>query len=394
MFVENGIELAELRQPHEVRDLDGDGPDGRRVVDFRDHSLHVLNYCEPMRARMSLRELRPHLFTVPDKPDWIPYRTSYYTRNWGFCLPHRLLQSLPEGEYEVVIDSTLAPGSLTYGELFLPGSTGDEVLLTCHVCHPSLANDNLAALAIAVQTSLALGSVRRRHGFRFLFMPATIGAIAWLALNPETVSRVRHGLTLTCLGDPGHSTYKRSRQGRAPIDRVMEHVLARSEQPHAIEDFSPYGYDERQFCSPGFDLAVGSFMRTPYGRFPQYHTSADNPDFVPPSAMVDSLRKLMQALAILEADRSCLNLFPKGELQLGRRGLYGAIGGQMDQQELQMAMLWVLNFSDGRHSLLDIAERARLPFSLVDRAAQRLEAASLLGPVAQTPAPQPPPCSM
>jgi aminopeptidase-like protein len=349
---------------------------GKRVVDFRASNLHVVNYSAPVRARMSLAELRPRLHSLVEQPDLIPYRTSYYAEDWGFCLTHQALQALPEGDYEVCIDSTLEPGHLTYGECVLPGETTDEILVSVHSCHPSLANDNLSGMAVAAVLARHLSAVSRRHTFRFLFIPGTIGSITWLALNEASARRIRHGLVLSCLGDPGRSTYKRSRRGDALVDRAAAHVL-RQAGDHQLNDFVPYGYDERQYCSPGFDLAVGCLTRTPNGCFPEYHTSADNPEFVRAEALEDSLAKVLAIVEVLEHDRIDVNLNPYCEPQLGRRGLYRATGGTSPSGRA-MAFLWVLSFSDGRHSLLDIAERAGTPFATVRDAADTLAAAGLL----------------
>ncbi len=349
---------------------------GRRVVDFRESNLHVVNYSVPVRARMSLSELRPHLHSLPDRPDAIPYRTSYYAEDWGFCMSHRALQELSDGEYEVCIDSMLTAGSLTYGECVLPGTTTDEVLISVHSCHPSLANDNLSGMAVGALLARQLASQPRRHTFRFLFIPGTIGSIVWLATHEAEARCIRHGLVLSCLGDRGHSTYKRSRRGTAIVDRAAAHVLSMS-GPHVLMDFVPYGYDERQYCSPGFDLPVGCLTRTPNGRFAEYHTSDDNLDFVTPSALEDSLDKTLAIVEILEHDRTYVNLNPMCEPQLGRRGLYRNTGGT-SPREFEMALLWVLSMSDGRNSLLDIAERAAMPFSTIRRAADALQTASLV----------------
>ena len=350
---------------------------GERVVDFRRSNLHVLNYSTPVDQTMSLAELRNHLFTIAEHPDWIPYRTSYYKPSWGFCLTQRQLDALPDGNYDVRIDSTLEDGFLTYGECYLEGETSDEILISSHACHPSLANDNLSGVAIATFVAKHIAAQERRYSYRFLFIPGTIGSITWLALNEDVTRNVKHGLVLACLGDRGRSTYKRSRRGDAEIDRAATHVLLHRGD-HDVQDFEPYGYDERQFCSPGFDLPVGCLMRTPHGRYPEYHTSADDLTFVDPAALRDSFTKCVSILEVLEGNRTFFNLNPKGEPQLGRRGLYSFIGGGVGRQRNEMALLWVLNLSDGRHSLLDIAERAALPFETVRAAAEILEAHGLL----------------
>jgi aminopeptidase-like protein len=353
---------------------------GRRVIDFRASNLHVVGYSAPVHARLSLAELRPRLHSLPDKPDWIPYRNSYYQENWGFCLAHRQLQALAEGEYEVCIDSTLADGSLTYGEATLPGTEADEVLVSCHVDHPSLANDNVSGISVAAHLAAYLASVPHRFTYRILFLPVTIGAITWLARNEGDLGRIRHGLVLSLLGDPGKITYKRSRRGDAPVDRAAAHVLKHSGAAHEIQDFIPYGYDERQFCSPGFDLPVGCLMRTPHGQYPEYHTSGDDLDFIKPESLEDSLEKCLAILDVLEKDARFLNLNPKGEPQLGRRGLYRAMADRRGNSFSEMAVLWVLNQSDGGRSLLDIAERSGLSFAAVHTAAAALREHGLLQP--------------
>jgi aminopeptidase-like protein len=378
--VPSGTQVFDWTIPPEwtVRDAWVADAHGDRVIDFARSNLHVVNYSSPIERRLTLDELRPHLHTIPDHPTWVPYRTSYYAPSWGFCLSQEALDALPDGEYEAVIDATLADGSLTYGECILAGATHEEILVSSHVCHPSLANDNLSGIAVATRLARLLGEARPRYSYRFLFAPGTIGSITWLARNEDRLDRVRHGLVLACVGDPGGFTYKRSRGGDAEIDRVVAHVLGRSGRPHRVVDFSPYGYDERQYCSPGFDLPVGCLSRTPYAAYPEYHTSADDLDLVGPTQLQESLEVCREVVQVLEANRRYVNLSPKGEPQLGRRGLYGQIGGRSDAEERQMAMLWVLNLSDGDHSLLDVAERSGLPFALVADVAGPLEEAGLL----------------
>ncbi|MFI1825690.1 DUF4910 domain-containing protein [Streptomyces sp. NPDC020412] len=378
--VPTGTQVLDWTVPKEwnVRDAYVADAAGNRVVDFAASSLHVLGYSVPVSATMPLAELRAHLHTLPDHPTWVPYRTSYYQPQWGFCLAQETLDALPDGEYEVRIDSTLADGHLTYAEHVVPGQVPDEVIVSTHVCHPSLANDNLAGIAVATHLARELAEREPWYTYRFLFAPGTIGAITWLARNAERIDRVKHGLVLACAGDRGDLTYKKSRRGDAEIDRVLRHVLATSERPHTIKEFTPYGYDERQFCSPGFDLGVGSLSRTPYAGYPEYHTSADDPDFVSPAALADTLAVCREACAVLDRNRRYLNLSPYGEPQLGRRGLYDSLGGRSDAKQAQMAMLWVLNLADGQHALLDVAERSGLPFDTVADAADALSAAGLI----------------
>lgn len=372
--IPSGTPVLDWTVPREwnIRDAFIADSSGRRVVDFKQHNLHVVNYSVPIRTTLSLEALRPHLHTLPDRPDAIPYRTSYYAESWGFCLTQRQLDQLAPGNYEVCIDSTLAPGALTYGEFVLPGTTEREILISAHVCHPSLADDNLSGVAISALLARELASRNdRRYTLRFLFAPGTIGAISWLAKNRETASRVAHGLTLTCLGDAHPFTYKKTVNGDAEIDRVAEHVLKTSGLPQQLIDFFPYGYDERQYNSPGFRLAVGSLMRGRHGQFPEYHTSADNLEFISGERLQESYRLIREIVEALEGNVAYRNLAPFGEPQLGSRGLYKSLGGT-NVPNLQLAMLWVLNLSDGGHSLVEIARRAEMPFASIRTAADLL----------------------
>lgn len=381
--VPSGTAVFDWAVPREwnIREAWVRGPAGDKIIDFRQHNLHVLNYSVPIHRRIGLSELKAHLFTLPEQPELIPYRTSYYQENWGFCLPHRQYEALPEGEYEVYIDSSLEDGHLTFGEYFLPGATEEEVLFSAHICHPSLANDNLSGVSLLTFLARELQQTDRRFSYRFLFIPGTIGSITWLALNEEKTRNISHGLVASLLGDPGGFTYKRSRRGNAVIDRAVEHVLRHSGHPYRVMDFIPYGYDERQFCSPGFNLPVGNLTRSSFGSFPEYHTSADNLDFVRPQHLETSFEVYRKVVEVLEGNFSFRNLNPKCEPQLGKRGLYDAIGGHSDGKAMQMALLWVLNLSDGEHSLLDIAERAGCPFALVQQASRALAGAGLLAPI-------------
>ncbi len=378
--VPTGTQVFDWTVPKEwnIRDAYIKDGSGERIVDFRKSNLHVMSYSIPVRQTLSLEELKPHLFSLPEHPEWIPYRTSYHNEQWGFCLTHQQLAELRNEEYEVCIDSSLEDGALTYGEYYLPGEIADEVLISCHICHPSLCNDNLSGIAVATFLAKFLSTEARRYSYRFVFLPGTIGPITWLCLNEAQVEKIKHGLVLALLGDAGPSTYKKSRQGHAEVDRIVAHVLQHSGHPYKIVDFSPYGYDERQYCSPGFNLPVGNLMRTPNGCFPEYHTSADNLDFVKPSSLADSWKKCRSVVETLEGNRTYINQNPKCEPQLGRRGLYRAISGQAERGQQEMAIFWVLNLSDGTHSLLDIAERAAMSFPVIKTAADALSAHQLL----------------
>jgi aminopeptidase-like protein len=357
---------------------------GVTIVDFEDSNLHILNYSIPVDKKVSLQELKSHLFFLEDHPDWIPYRTSYYKEDWGFCISYNQFLELEDDVYHVFIDSTLQNGSLTYGEYCIPGETSDEVLISAHVCHPSLANDNLSGLSVAAFLARHISeSKTQRYTYRFLFIPGTIGAIAWLALNEQNTGRIKHGMVLSLLGDSGNFTYKKSRRDTAEIDQVVSHVIKSKSEDNSVIDFIPYGYDERQFCSPGFNLPVGCLSRTTYGQYPQYHTSADDLDFVKAKNLETSLETVIEIIDALEANRRFVNLNPKCEPQLGKRGLYSLKGGNNDAKDFQLALLWVLNLSDGQHTVLEICRRSKLKFALIREASEQLRSADLLEEVVE-----------
>lgn len=377
--VSSGTPVFDWEVPREwnIRDAYVKNVAGERVIDFKASSLHVVSYSTPIHRTMSLAELRPHLHTLPDFPDRVPYRASHYSEGWGFCLTQNALDAMPEGDYEICIDSTLEDGHLTYGEVVIEGEGTDEVLISCHVCHPALCNDNLSGIAVAMMLAQQLASIKPRITYRFVFVPGTIGSLTWLSRNEQGLGRIKHGIVLTCVGDAGSITYKKSRAGDTVIDRAFAQVLKQSERPHDILPFSPYGYDERQYCSPGFNLPVGCMMRTPWGEFDEYHTSADNLDFVRPAALADSLRTCLEVFDVLENNGVYRNLKPKGEPRLGKRGLYDGGGGER-VKDFSMALLWVLSQSDGTHDLLEIADKSGLSFRAIAQAAEALSETDLL----------------
>jgi aminopeptidase-like protein len=346
-----------------------DSPNGDRVLDAANSPLHVLGYSTPVDAVMSLEELRRHVFTHSEDPDLVPYRTSYWVEQWGVCMSRRQLESLADGDYHVVIDTTLEDGSLTSGEVTIPGASDAEFLLSTYVCHPALANDNLSGIVVLWALARALADQRLEHTFRLLWSPGTLGPLCWLHRNRERLDRVHHGLVVSCVGDPGPLRYKRSRRGDAPIDRAATYVVGR--EPGAIVgDWQPSGGDERQFCSPGFNLPVGTLSRTPHGLFPEYHSSADDLSLVTPEDLAGSFRAALMIVDLIETNTSYRNLSPYGEPQLGRRGLYQSVP---DGTNPEAAYLWLLNLSDGDNDLLAIAERSGLPFETIRAAAQTLE---------------------
>jgi aminopeptidase-like protein len=374
-----GTQVFDWTLPREwnVREAWVEAPDGTRVIDVADSTLHLMGYSVPVDVTLDLAELREHLYTDRRDPDVVPYRTSYWAERWGFCASQRTVDGLADGEYRVRIDATLDDGHVTYGEVALDGATDEVVLLTTTVCHPALANDNLSGIVLLWGLARVLAAQNElRHSFRLVWSPGTIGPLCWLHSNPDLVRRVRHGFAVSCVGDPGPVTYKRSRRENATVDRAAELVLR--DLPDAkMRPWSPYGGDERQFCSPGFDLPFGALSRTPADAFPEYHSSADDLDLVRPEALGDSLHAALQILDALEQDATLVNTSPFGEPQLGRRGLYRSLSGGSSEE---LALLWVLSLADGSASLLDVAARSGLPFSTIREAADALFDIGLLRP--------------
>ena len=378
--IPTGTQVFDWQIPREwnINDAYIIDPEGKKIIDFKKLNLHVLNYSIPVHKKIDLGTLKKHLYTIPDKPDWVPYFTSYYVEKWGFCMSHNQFTSLPEGDYEVCIDSSLKEGHLTYGEVLLKGQSEEEILISTHICHPSLCNDNLSGIAVCTHLAKLLTNTDHYYSYRFLFIPGTIGAIAWLAKNEKKLEKIKFGLVTSLLGLDDVFTYKRTRSGNEAIDKVVEYILKQNTPNHKIIDFIPYGYDERQFCSPGINLAVGNITRVPYSEYPEYHTSADNMDLVSVKALQDSLDVFLKIIQGIECEKKYINLFPKGEPQLGKRGLYDNLGGRNDSKILQLALLWILNFSDGQHSITDIAIRSGINIELIIEATNMLFEKGLL----------------
>jgi aminopeptidase-like protein len=351
--------------------------DGRRLVDAADSPLHVVGYSVPVRATLTGAELQEHLHSLPERPDRVPYRTSYYEPAWGFCLADDVRATIDDrSSYDVLVDSRLdKDGSLTYGEHVVPGAdpAAGELLVSTYVCHPSLANDNVSGIAVCAELARLLPAGQLRHDVRFLFGPAGLGALAWLARNEERLSRVAGGLVVACAGDRGGLHYKRSRRGDADVDRAAALVLA-GRHGSELRDFEPWGTDERQFCSPGFDLPVGTLTRTPNGRYDEYHTSADDLSLLSPDSLADTLRAIAEILDVLDLNVRLERVEPRGEPQLSRHRLEGGMtAGLLQGTETdRRALFWLLNLADGRRTLLDVAERGGLPFEAVVEAAGRL----------------------
>lgn len=354
---------------------------GDIIADFKDNNLHLMGYSEKFSGYLSLIELKEHLYSLPGQPEVIPYLTSYYKNRWGFCLSHNQLLNLKDDTYEVKIDSELNPeGSMTMGEAILKGDTDEEVLLSTYICHPSMANNELSGPLV---TSFIYNKLKekknRRYTYRILYLPETIGSIYYLSEYGEHLrNKLAAGFVITCIGDKGNYTYKKSRRGNTIADRASELILKQTEKNYVIEKFFPTGSDERQYCSPGFDLPVGSLMRTRYGKYKEYHTSADNKEFISFKSMEDSVFKYLEILDVIENNFTYLNKMPYCEPQLGKRGLYPTIGSKKDTSEFVNSLMWILNLSDGTNDLIEMSDRSGIKFNILANAAADLMKSGLI----------------
>jgi aminopeptidase-like protein len=354
---------------------------GEKVIDFDKLNLHLLGYSEPFKGKLNLNGLKKHLYSLPDQRDVVPYITSYYKRRWGFCIAHSQLENLPEDEYEVFIDSTLNEnGSMTFGEAYIQGKQKEEVFFSTYICHPSLANNELSGPLVTSHLYQALKERESlRYSYRFIFVPETIGSIYYLSVNGEELrKKVIAGFVVTCIGNNASFTYKRSRRKNTLPDRAAELVLKQTESDFNIHDFFPTGSDERQYCSPGFNLPVGSLMRSMYGKYPEYHTSADNRNFISFAAMEQSVEKYLKIIDVIENNYTYINKIPNCEPQLGKRGLYPTLGSQKSISEYIKSLMWLLNLADGEHDLIEIANISKLPIESFFEVAKKLKEQDIL----------------
>lgn len=362
-----------------------EGPSGDRILDVAEHTLHLVGYSTAFRGRLTRAQFDEHLHSIAEQPQAIPYITSYYEPRWGFCLPHDQRVALPDGDYEVVVDTQHVDGALSIGEAILPGSGRDEVLLSTYCCHPSLANNELSGPLVTAYLYRRLAALpERRYTYRFVFLPETIGSLAYLSLRGEHLrEHVVAGYVVTCVGIDVPFVYKRSRRGDSLADLATLHVLQERDQPFSdLEFFPDGGSDERQYCSPGFNLPVGSLMRAMYGTYPEYHTSLDDKNLISFSALQETIDVYEQIIRVLEHNRSYRSLYPFGEPQLGRRGLYSTLGTRdSSSSESVSALLWLLNYADGEHDLLEIASRSGHSMDALAAAAAKARDASLVEPV-------------
>ena len=354
--VPSGTSAFDWTVPNEwnIREAYIEDQNGKRILDFAVHNLHLVGYSIPINTTISLDELQNHLHSLPDKPDVIPYVTSYYKQDWGFCLTHRQRIALEPGAYKVVIDGDLKPGSLTYGEAVIPGQSSDEILLSTYVCHPSMANNEISGPVIATYLGRWLSAVSRHYTYRIVFIPETIGSIVYLSRHLAHLKKhVCAGYVLTCCGDDGPFSYMPSRTGTTYADKVALRVLSETAPNFIRYSFIHRGSDERQYCSPLVDLPIASVMRSKYHEYSSYHTSADDLDFVTARGLESTLHMYGQIVKTLESNRILKATVP-GEPQLGKRGLYPNTGGQVVQSSVS-AILDLLAFADGQSDVIDIA---------------------------------------
>ena len=389
--------------------------DGQRLLDFADNNLHVVNYSLPVDELLTWEQLRPHLHSLPDLPEAIPYRTSYYTPDWGFCLPHEQLQAMDQGlNYRAVIQATLAPGSMTLGESLLPGASGQEFLLSSYCCHPSLANDSLSGVVLWALLLRELQANHHRHAYRFVILPETIGAIAYLAANQEAMQRLRGGWIPTTVAGPGPFGYKHTFRGDDLIDRVVLQTFREQGVEPILYPFDVNGSDEKQYSAPGFRIPVGTICKAKYYEYDEYHTSLDNLDFIRPEHLIDSLKLYLLAIEKLELNRTYISLAPYSEPMFGKRDLYPSLGGTIKQKAADLArahaerryqirleteagirgdsldaMRWLMFYGDGATSLLQIAERTGLPVRQLYETAERLRRHDLLALLEEEPEARP-----
>jgi aminopeptidase-like protein len=357
--IKSGTKVFDWEIPKEwnIKDAYVKDSTGKRIIDFNESNLHVVSYSTPFEGTLNLNELKKNLYTLPNQPDLIPYVTSYYKKRWGFCITQNQYEELEDIEYDVKIDSSLESGSLTYADLVIPGESEQEILFSTYVCHPSMANNELSGPVVA--TFLAkylLGKKNNYYTYRFVFVPETIGAIAYISHHLNDLKRnVIAGYVITCIGDKGPFSYLKSRNGEELVDRVTIHLLNHSGETFKIYDFLSRGSDERQYCSPGVNLPVGSLMRTKYHEYPEYHTSGDNLSIIEPNQLVKSLQMYKQCLQSLENNRTYKTIV-NCEPQLGKRNLYPTISKKGSTKNVKN-MMNLLAYCDGHNDLLSIAEK-------------------------------------
>ncbi len=360
--VPSGTQAFDWTVPKEwnIRDAFIKDEHGNRIVDFQENNLHVVGYSSPVDGWMSLAELNKHVHSLEEQPDAIPYVTSYYREHWGFCLTHNKRRMLEEGRYRVVIDSEIADGHLTYGELMIPGERDEEVFLSTYICHPSMANNELSGPVVMTFLAKWIMSQPRSYTYRIIFIPETIGSIVYLSRNFEIMKRnVIVGFNLSCLGDERTWSFVESRYGNTLAEKVVINLLSWMHPDFRRYSFLERGSDERQYCSPGVDLPVVTLCRTKFGQYPEYHTSLDNLDLVTPDGLEQSYRFVKACLELVERNRR-FNVQCMGEPQLGKRGLYPTLSTKKSGEAVR-SMMNLLAYSDGNNDLVDISNLIKMP---------------------------------
>ena len=339
-----------------IKNLQGD-----TIIDFNDCNLHVMGYSVPVRQTISREELLDHIFTQPEQPEWIPYVTSYYKERWGFCMSDRQKQALTDAEYEVCIDSTLEDGYLTYGELVLPGETDDEIFFSTYLCHPSMANNELSGPCVQTEVIKYLKSLsHRRYTYRFVFIPETIGSIAYLSRNLEVLQQhVKAGFVLSCVGDNRTYSMVSTKYEDTLADRVLNNVLKFHYPDYLRYSFMKRASDERQYGSAGVDLPVCAFCRSKYHEYPEYHTSADNMDLISPEGLSGAYEVLVKVINALENNYFYQMQF-KCEPQLGKRGLYPTVSQKGTKGDARYMQDFIA-YADGRNDLIGISNILDIP---------------------------------
>lgn len=338
---------------------------GEKIIDFKDDNLHLLGYSIPIHEKLSFTDLEKNLHTLPEQPDLIPYVTSYYKERWGFCMSHNQFIDLDKNQtYEVYIDSKLdAHGSMTVAEAYLPGKTDEEILLSTYICHPSMANNELSGpLVTAFLYEKLKQKQDLKYSYRFLFAPETIGSLYHLSqYGNYWKEKLTAGFVINCVGTDADFTYKKSRNGKTLVDKASELVLSQGERNFQLLDFFPRGSDERQYCSPGFDLPIGVLMRSMYQDYPEYHTSGDDKELVSFAAMYETVDTYLNIIDLMEKNAYYINQKPYGEPQLGKLGLYPTLGSESKNNAYLDHLMWILNLADGKHDLIDMSKKGKIP---------------------------------
>lgn len=359
--INSGEEVFDWRVPKEwnVKDAHVKNSNGETIIDLKDHYLHILNYSIPIHKKMNLTELKQHIYTLPEFPNWIPYRTSYYKENWGFCMEHSKFINLKEDIYEVFIDSTLEDGKLYYGDLIIKGKSEKEILISSYCCHPQQCNDSLSGTVLAMHLAKHLMRTDNYYTYRFIFIPETIGSIVYLHKNLDIMKKnIIGGYVITCVGDEGEFTYLKTRSENQFIDKITLFVLNEKNINYKMRDYNACGSDERQYNYPGVDLNIGSLMKSKYHEFDEYHTSADDLNYVTRKGITDSYNMYIDCLNLIEKNHIYSNK-TLCEPFLTKYNLYSDIGSCKYSDFFRNVSL-VLKYFDSRNDLIDVSVKTKI----------------------------------